>query len=159
AEVAALYRVVEQAVDAVAVVAVILGGVDAALRGDGVRAPRAVVKGKAADVVTLLCQRSRGGRARKSRADDDDAVLAPVGGIDQLHFKFTLLPLAFDRAGRNPCVEHHSPSQRTQPSITASGTEMNPRLTTAAIRRESVRRPEWFRVVPQPSVCKPLQMP
>ena len=34
AEVAALHRVVEQAVDAVAVVLVVLGGVDAALRGD-----------------------------------------------------------------------------------------------------------------------------
>ena len=34
AEVAALHRVVEQAVDAVAVVLIILGGVDAALRGD-----------------------------------------------------------------------------------------------------------------------------
>ena len=41
AEVAALDRVVEQAVDAVAVVLIILGGVDAALRGDAVRAPRA----------------------------------------------------------------------------------------------------------------------
>ena len=34
AEIAALHRVVEQAVDAVAVVLIILGGVDAALRGD-----------------------------------------------------------------------------------------------------------------------------
>ena len=41
AEVAALDRVVEQAVDAVAVVLVVLRGVDAALRGDGVRAARA----------------------------------------------------------------------------------------------------------------------
>ena len=41
AEIAALHRVVEQPVDAVAVVLIILGGVDAALRGDRVRAPRA----------------------------------------------------------------------------------------------------------------------
>ncbi len=41
AEIAALHRVVEQAVDAVAVVVIVLGGVDAALRGDGVRAARA----------------------------------------------------------------------------------------------------------------------
>ena len=40
AEIAALHRVVEQAVDAVAVVVIILGGVDSALRGDAVRAPR-----------------------------------------------------------------------------------------------------------------------
>ena len=37
AEVAALHRVVEEAVDAVAVVLVVLRRVDAALRGDGVR--------------------------------------------------------------------------------------------------------------------------
>ena len=43
AEVAALDRVVEQPVHAVAVVAVVLGGVDAALRGDAVRAARAVL--------------------------------------------------------------------------------------------------------------------
>ena len=41
AEVAALDGVVEEAVDAVAVVVIVLGGVDAALRGDGVRAARA----------------------------------------------------------------------------------------------------------------------
>ena len=41
AEIAALHGVVEEAVDAVAVVVIILGGVDAALRGDGVRAARA----------------------------------------------------------------------------------------------------------------------
>ena len=41
AEIAALHRVVEQPVNAVAVVLIILRRVDAALRGDGVRAPRA----------------------------------------------------------------------------------------------------------------------
>jgi hypothetical protein len=41
--VAALDGVVEQAIHAVAVVAVVLGGVDAALRGDAVGAARAVV--------------------------------------------------------------------------------------------------------------------
>jgi hypothetical protein len=47
AEVAALHRVVEQAVDAVAVVLVVLGGVDAALGRDGVRATRAVLEAEA----------------------------------------------------------------------------------------------------------------
>ena len=44
AEIAALDRVVEQPVDAVAVVLVILRGVDAALRRDAVRAARAVLE-------------------------------------------------------------------------------------------------------------------
>ena len=47
AEVAALDRVVEQAVDAVAVVLVVLRGVDAALRGDRVRAARRVLEAEA----------------------------------------------------------------------------------------------------------------
>jgi hypothetical protein len=50
AEVAAFDRVVEEAVHAVAVVLVVLGGVDAALRGDAVRAAGAVVE---AEAVTL----------------------------------------------------------------------------------------------------------
>ena len=41
AEVAAFYGVVKQAVNAVAVILVILRGIDSALRGDGVRAARA----------------------------------------------------------------------------------------------------------------------
>src|SRR5580704_11553466 len=54
AEVATLHRVLEEAKNAVAVVAVVLGGVDAALGGDGVRAARGVVKREAVDVVALL---------------------------------------------------------------------------------------------------------
>ena len=47
AEVAALDRVVEEALDAVAVVLVVLGGVDAALGGDGVRPARRVLVAEA----------------------------------------------------------------------------------------------------------------
>ena len=47
AEVAALDRVVEEAVDAVAVVLVVLGGVDPALGGDRVGPPRAVLVAEA----------------------------------------------------------------------------------------------------------------
>ena len=63
AEIAAFHRVVEQAVDAVAVVLIILGGVDAALRGDGVRAARAVLEAEALHVVAQFGQRG-GGRRR-----------------------------------------------------------------------------------------------
>ena len=58
--VAALDRVVEQAVHAVAVVAVVLRGVDAALRGDAVRAPGAVEDAEQLDAVSLLAERRRG---------------------------------------------------------------------------------------------------
>ena len=54
AEVAALDGVVEQPVDAVAVVLVILRGVDAALRGDAVRAARAVLEAEALHLVARV---------------------------------------------------------------------------------------------------------
>ena len=67
AEVAALDRVVEQAIDAVAVVLVVLGRVDAALRGDAVRAPRRILEAEALDVVAELAQRRGRGRRRPGR--------------------------------------------------------------------------------------------
>ena len=73
AVVAPLDRVVEQPLHAVAVVLVVLGGVDAALRRDAVRPPRAVVDAEAEDVVAELAERRCGRRAGQAGADDDDA--------------------------------------------------------------------------------------
>ncbi len=56
-EVAALHGVVEKAIDAVAVVLIVLRGVDAALRGDRVRAPRAVLEAERVDLVAELGHR------------------------------------------------------------------------------------------------------
>jgi hypothetical protein len=72
AEISALDRVVKQAVDRVAVVAVILRGVDAALRGDGVRAARAVLETEGLDVVAEFAQRGRRRSACQPCADNDD---------------------------------------------------------------------------------------
>jgi hypothetical protein len=83
-------------VDAVAVVAVVLGRVDAALRGDGVRAARAVVKGEDRDVVAELSERGGRGGSRQARADDDDVELALVVGVDQLHVEAVVVPLLLD---------------------------------------------------------------
>ena len=69
AVVAALDRVVEEAVDAVAVVLVVLRGVDAALRGDAVRAPRAVLDAEVEDVVAQLAERRGRRRAGQAGAD------------------------------------------------------------------------------------------
>ena len=95
--VAALDRVVEQPVDAVAVVLVVLGGVDAALRGDAVGAPRAVLDAEVQDVVAQLAE--RGGRrgAGEAGADADDRVLPLVGRVDQLHLELVPVPLFGDR--------------------------------------------------------------
>ncbi len=86
-KVAALDRVVEQPKDAVAVVLIVLGRVDAALGGDAVRPPRRVLEAEAADVVSELAQRRRGRRAGQPRSDDDDRVFPLVGGIHQLHLE------------------------------------------------------------------------
>ena len=110
--VAAFDGVVEEAVHAVAVVLVILRGVDAALRGDAVRAPGAVLDAEVQDVVAELAERCRRGGAGQPGTDDDDRVLALVGRVDQLHLELVPVPLGGDRAGRNPRVELHA---RTAP--------------------------------------------
>ena len=107
AVVAALDRVVEEAVDAVAVVLVVLRGVDPALRGDAVRASRAVLDAEAEDVVAELAERRGGRGAGQAGADDDDGVLALVGRIDQLHLELVPFPLLRDRPGWNLRVELH----------------------------------------------------
>src|SRR5262249_28260257 len=101
AEVAALDGVVKEAEDAVAVVLVVLGRVDAALGGDAVGAAGAVLVAEALDVVAQLGQRRGGAGAGQAGADDEDAVLALVGGVDQLHVEAVLVPLAFERPGRD----------------------------------------------------------
>ena len=93
AEVAALDRVVEQPVNAVAVVLVVLGGVDAALGGDAVRAARAVLEAEAFDLVAQLGQRGGGRGAGQAGADDDDVELPLVGRVDQLQVELVLVPL------------------------------------------------------------------
>ena len=98
AEDAALHRVEEQAVHAIAVVLVVLGGVDAALRGDGVRAARAVLVAETLDVVAQLGQRGRPGAASQAGTHHDDLVLALVGRIDQLHVKPAFFPNLLNRA-------------------------------------------------------------
>src|SRR5262249_34815375 len=105
--VAALDRVVEEAIDAVAVVLVVLGGVDAALRGDAVRAAGAVLNAEVEDVVAELAERGGGRSAGEAGADDDDGVLPFVGWIDQLHLELVPVPLLSDRAGRLPGIQLH----------------------------------------------------
>ena len=72
AKIAALYRVVEQAENAVAIVLIILGRVDAALRRDGVGASRRVLKTEALDLVTKFAQARRGGGARQTGSHNND---------------------------------------------------------------------------------------
>ena len=56
-EVPALDRVVKKSVSAIAIILVILCGVDAALRGDGVRATRAILIAETLHIVALFRER------------------------------------------------------------------------------------------------------
>ena len=140
-EVAALDRVVEQPEDAVAVVAVVLRGVDAALGGDRVRAARAVLVAERADLVAQLGQGRRGRAAGQAGAHHDDLHLALVGRVDQLHAEPVALPAGVDRAARGGVVldrradrvvrvtSHKAP---TNPDCTAKGTARKPTVRTTA---------------------------
>src|SRR5690606_41226587 len=81
AVVAAFDGIVEQPPDAVAVVLVVLGGGDAALRGHAVGPPGRVLNAEVEHVVAQLAQ----GRGRRSAgqpgAHDDDGVAPPVGRV------------------------------------------------------------------------------
>ncbi len=100
-EIATLNGVVEEAVNAIAIVVVILGGVDATLRSDGMRAAWAVLKAEAVDVVTQFTKACGGGTTGETRTNDDDVVLPLVGGIDELELELMLVPGLLDRPGGN----------------------------------------------------------
>src|SRR5690606_23570192 len=97
-EVAALHGVVEETIDRVAVVLVVLGGVDSALRRDAVRAARRILEAEALDLVAQLRERGRGGTARESGAHHEHRVLPLVRRVHQLHLEAMPLPPRLDRS-------------------------------------------------------------
>src|SRR5665648_463981 len=108
-EVAALDRVIEQPLDAVTVVAVVLRGVDAALRRDAVRTTGAVLIGEARDLVAGLAERGSSRSTGEAGADDDDRQLATVRRVDQLGVELARVPTLLDRACRCLLVRDGSP--------------------------------------------------
>src|SRR5262249_15560098 len=82
AKIAALDGVIKESIDTVAVVLVVLGGVDPALCGDGVSAARGILKTERLNVIAQFGQGSGGAAAGESGADDQDLVFALVGRID-----------------------------------------------------------------------------
>ena len=81
--VAALHGVVEQTVNGVAVVLIVLGGVDTALGGDGVGAARRVLDTEVLYLEAHLAQAGGGAGAGQTGADDDDVELALVLRVHQ----------------------------------------------------------------------------
>ncbi len=105
AEVAALHGVVEEAVDAVAVVGVVLRRVDATLGRDAVGAPRGVVEREQLHPVAELAEGRRRGCPREPTPDDDDLEASLVRRVHQLHVELVLRPLLGDRPRGDPGVE------------------------------------------------------
>ena len=126
-EVPSFDRVVEEAINAVAVVLIILGGIDAALSGDAVCAPGTVLETEALHVVAQLGQRRRSRRTGKARSDDNNVVLPLVRRIHQLHFEPMPVPSIFNRPRRYPGIQFHC-YYLTSPVRTARGTETNPAM-------------------------------
>ena len=107
AVVAALDGVLEKAAHAVAVVLVVLRGIDATLRGNRVGAARAVLIAEAGDFVAHLGERGGGGGAGEARADHDDVVFPAVGWAHQAELRLMVIPLVGQRAGGSLRVEIH----------------------------------------------------
>src|SRR6185369_17178894 len=73
-EVAPFDGVVEQTIDRIAVIRIVLGGIDAALCGDGVSAARAVLIAESLDVVAKFSERRSGSATGKAGTDDDHVI-------------------------------------------------------------------------------------
>ncbi len=113
AKVSALYRVVEKPVDAIAIVLVVLRGVDATLRRNRVRPPRAILKAENANVVAQLRERCRGRRPGQTRPHHNHGILPLIGRIHQLHFKLMPRPFFCDRTRRHIGLQFHEFPSRT----------------------------------------------
>jgi hypothetical protein len=96
AKIAALDGVVEKPPDAVAVVGIVLGGIDAALGGDAVGAARAVLETEGLYVVAQFGQGGGGRSAGQTGAHHDDVEFAFVGGIDQFEFETVAIPFLLE---------------------------------------------------------------
>ena len=81
AVVTALHGVVEQAVHRVAVVLIILGGIDTSLCGDGVCAARRVLDAEVEYLETHFAKRSGCTGSCQTRTHHDDVEAALIGGV------------------------------------------------------------------------------
>ncbi len=107
--VAALHRVVEQTINAVAVVLIVLGCVNTALSGYGVCAARTVLDAEVEHVEAHLCQGGGCRCAGQTRTYYYDVEFALVGRVHQLLVRFEVGPFLSDRTLRNLGVSriHH----------------------------------------------------
>src|SRR5204863_699914 len=101
-----------------------------------VRAPRRVLEAERLHRVPELRHRRCGRSACKPRPDDDDRVLALVGGVHQLHFEAVLLPLLVHRPRGDVGFEFH---YLRIPNMTATGIETYPTVIADATAIDPAR--------------------
>src|SRR5207302_10088772 len=75
---------------------------------DGVGPARAVLEAEAVHVVAQLGQRSRRRAARQAGAHHEDAILALVGRVDQLHLEAVAVPLLGQGPGGGLGIQVHA---------------------------------------------------
>ena len=90
--IAALNRVVEKSINAIAVVLIILRRINTALSSNRVGATWAIVEDEILHLVAELGHGGSGGRTRQTCANDDDFVFTLVGRVDQFHVHLVLAP-------------------------------------------------------------------
>jgi len=138
AEIPALQGVVEEPLHAVAVVLVVLGRVDPALRGHAVGPTGRVVEHEAAHAIPQLGEGGRRGGAGQARAHHEHGVMAAPGGADQGQGVPVARPARGQGAGRSARGERRR--HRSHPASTARGTAANPSVTAAETRATAGRR-------------------
>src|SRR5205809_724982 len=84
------------------------------------------------DVVAEPAERGRRRCARQTGADDDDRVLALVGGVDQLHLEFVPVPLLVDRSRGNSWIERHACTRPAWARYTHAAITMKPPAISTA---------------------------
>src|SRR5690606_34104013 len=100
-----LQRIVEKAVHRVPVVGVVLRCVDAALRGDAVRAPGTVLVAEGFHIVAHLGQGGGRGGAGQAGAHDNDVDTALVGRVHQADLVLVPAPFFLNGTGRDLGVQ------------------------------------------------------
>src|SRR3954447_9750255 len=112
-KIAAFDRVVEQPINAVPVILIILCRVDAALRGNGMRTPRGVLKTKTFHPIPELAECCRGRSAGQTSADHNHFELSPIIRVDQSDMVPVISPFLSQQTRRNFWIEcsNHAPNR------------------------------------------------
>src|SRR5207237_8149239 len=119
--------VVEQAINAVAVVLIIFRGIDSTLRSDGMRAPWRILITKTSHVIAELAERCRGRTAGQAAANHDDLKFAAIVWTNESGMVLVTRPFAIERAGWNSGVEvadHNCCAGLMYPSKAGMGMEV-----------------------------------